>query len=50
VINKFNEKYPKSTISHVAIRKLVKKFVKTGPSLTVKKIRKDLDEIMQHPF
>jgi hypothetical protein len=41
VINKFNEKYPKTTISYVAIRKLVE----TGSSLNVKKkIRKYLDE------
>jgi transposase len=44
VINKFNEKYPKTTISYVAIRKLVKKFGETGSSLNVKKIRKYLDE------
>jgi hypothetical protein len=44
VINKFNEKYPKTTISCVAIRKFVKKFVETGSSLNVKKIRKYLDE------
>jgi transposase len=44
VINKFNEKYPKTTISHVTIRKLVKIFEETGSILTVKKIRKHLDE------
>jgi hypothetical protein len=52
VINKFNEKYPKTT-SHVAVRKLVIKFVGTGFILNVKKIRKHLDEndaASQHPF
>jgi hypothetical protein len=44
VINKFNEKYPKTTISYVALRKLVKKFMEIGSSLNVKKIRKYLDE------
>jgi hypothetical protein len=34
VFNKFNGKYPKTTISHV------KKFVKTDSVLFVKKIRK----------
>jgi hypothetical protein len=44
VINQFNEKYLKTTISYVALRKLVKKFVEIGSSLNVKKIRKYLDE------
>jgi hypothetical protein len=44
VINQFNEKYPKTTISYVTLRKLVKKFVEIGSSLNVKKIRKYLDE------
>jgi hypothetical protein len=44
VINKFKEKYPKTTISYVALRKLMKKFVEIGSSLNVKKIRKYLDE------
>jgi hypothetical protein len=34
VTNKFNEKYPKTTISHA------KKFVETDSVLNVKKIRK----------
>jgi hypothetical protein len=44
VINKFNEKYPKTTTSYVAVRKLVKKLVETGSIRNVKKIRKHLDE------
>jgi tRNA-dihydrouridine synthase len=44
VINKFNEKYPKKTISYVAVRKLVKKLVETGSIRNVKNIRKHLDE------
>jgi hypothetical protein len=44
VINKCNKKYPKTTISYVAVRKLVKKCVETGSILNVNKIRKHLDE------
>jgi tRNA-dihydrouridine synthase len=44
VINKFNEKYPKTTISYVAFRKLVKILVETGSIRNIKKIRKHIDE------
>jgi hypothetical protein len=35
MINKFNKKDPETTISHVAVRKLVRKFVETDSVLNV---------------
>jgi hypothetical protein len=43
VINKFNKKVPKTTIYHVAVWKLIKKYVETDSILNVKKTGKHLD-------
>ena len=44
VISKFNRRYPEVRVSHVAVRKLVRKFLETGSVLDIKRSRKGLNE------